>query len=440
MSSLQRLLLLLSLLIGPYSNSAAETVIANGLGQDLDAAIQNSAENALTQLVGSFLDANTTIEKHTEIRDAVKQQSKTISSRASEYSQGTIERIEVIDKELDGPFVRVTSRVTVRMEEFQAYLKRSAVAETSIDEGLFAQMQVQKDQEANLADIIVGRVFSDIFDLGVIRLSVDSVTPITDPSLAADAADLLRPESNESLLAVGISAEIDPDFLGNAFDTFSETASRGLVGGSMKAYCQSQNPQSGDMFFWVFLGELLPRGSGRKTAAQVPNAGTDLWEFFGSSAPCADEWSRGGLSNYRFGNIEASRWYVFPIDKASNLCEAADRNLFNGSSWPPPAAPTLELTVLDKNKSAIVSTFLVQNEQTSGFVSSELAFILNHPETEKRLSRHHDGAQAINFISYRRRGRECVTLINTASTFQVVLKLRDEQLARAHSVQVALQR
>ena len=52
------------------SNSIEEkeikTVTASGFGTSIETAAQNAAENALIQVVGSFIDADTQIKKQTE--------------------------------------------------------------------------------------------------------------------------------------------------------------------------------------------------------------------------------------------------------------------------------------------------------------------------------------------------------------------------------------
>ena len=64
------------------SNSIEEkeikTVTANGFGTTLESAAQNAAENALTQVVGSFIDAETQIKQQKEIRDGVLRKTKVI--------------------------------------------------------------------------------------------------------------------------------------------------------------------------------------------------------------------------------------------------------------------------------------------------------------------------------------------------------------------------
>ena len=47
-------------------------VIANGLGTSIESAVQNAAENPLAQAVGSFVDSETPVERHTQITDGIR--------------------------------------------------------------------------------------------------------------------------------------------------------------------------------------------------------------------------------------------------------------------------------------------------------------------------------------------------------------------------------
>jgi len=47
-------------------------VMSSGVGKDIESAIQNAAEAALTQVVGSFIDSNKIIEKRKEIKNGIK--------------------------------------------------------------------------------------------------------------------------------------------------------------------------------------------------------------------------------------------------------------------------------------------------------------------------------------------------------------------------------
>lgn len=48
------------------------TVVSEGFGRDVADASQHAAKSALTNVVGSFIDVNTMIEKRTEIENALK--------------------------------------------------------------------------------------------------------------------------------------------------------------------------------------------------------------------------------------------------------------------------------------------------------------------------------------------------------------------------------
>jgi len=103
--------------------------IAEGLGKDIESAVQRAAEAALTQVVGSFIDSDKLIEKRKQIKDGIKTQTKTITSKLSEYSQGIIQRLEILEIVKKNSLVRVTAKVTVRIEGCEP------LSSTSIPEG-----------------------------------------------------------------------------------------------------------------------------------------------------------------------------------------------------------------------------------------------------------------------------------------------------------------
>ena len=56
-------------------------MMSSGVGKDIESAIQNAAEAALTQVVGSFIDSNKLIEKRKEIKNGIKTQTKKFHRR-----------------------------------------------------------------------------------------------------------------------------------------------------------------------------------------------------------------------------------------------------------------------------------------------------------------------------------------------------------------------
>jgi hypothetical protein len=72
-------------------------VIVQGYGKDVADAAQNAAQNALIQVVGSFIDAEKFLAKRTEIQDGVRKETRDIRTNVREYSQGVIKSFEVVD-------------------------------------------------------------------------------------------------------------------------------------------------------------------------------------------------------------------------------------------------------------------------------------------------------------------------------------------------------
>ena len=126
-----------------------KTVTANGFGTTLDSAAQNAAENALTQVVGSFIDAETQIKKQKEIRDGVKSKIKIIKKDIRDYSQGTIKYFEILNIQQNGSIYNVTARVDLRIDDFKAYIKELAKIETQINNNLFSIVATEKSNEKN---------------------------------------------------------------------------------------------------------------------------------------------------------------------------------------------------------------------------------------------------------------------------------------------------
>ena len=106
------------------SGKKVKTITASGYGVSIEAASKNAAENALTEVVGSFIDSETLIKKQKEIRDGVISNTKSIKKDIKDYSQGSIKYFEILNISQNGSIFNVTARVDVRVEDFKAYIKK----------------------------------------------------------------------------------------------------------------------------------------------------------------------------------------------------------------------------------------------------------------------------------------------------------------------------
>ncbi|MEL0049134.1 MAG: hypothetical protein VW867_10865, partial [Gammaproteobacteria bacterium] len=147
-------------------NDGCTKVVADGIGASFDAALTRSAENALMQVVGTFVDAEKSVKKRTEIRGVVKEQTKQVDKRFSAYTQGSIRSLEVLESSDDGGLFRVSSLVGVEVSEFKAAIRSQALSEEmAVPKGLFAQAANKNRQTESLAEILFDGHLMKVFSL-----------------------------------------------------------------------------------------------------------------------------------------------------------------------------------------------------------------------------------------------------------------------------------
>ena len=139
------------------------TVISEGVGIDPQSAAQNAAQNALTNVVGSFMDTTTLLEKKSVITDGIKSETKNISKDIKDYSQGSIKSFEIVEIKQEAGLTKLTAKVSVRNENFSAYIKKLAEGEVTVGSELFAQVATEVKQKENLIDILKNNIILSIF-------------------------------------------------------------------------------------------------------------------------------------------------------------------------------------------------------------------------------------------------------------------------------------
>ncbi|MGT2486602.1 hypothetical protein ACU4GA_12790 [Methylobacterium oryzae CBMB20] len=208
-----------------------QTVIAQGMGTDVESATKNAAENALTQVVGSFIDTEKMLEKRSQIVDGIRSETRSLRSDVREYSQGSIKALEVLDTARDAGLFRVQARVTVRVEDFKAYIKKVAVGETAMGAGLFAQIATARSQQQNLEGLLKDKIVGPIAAGEAVRIRVGSPVPLSNSDLSQQL-DQVGPipraisQMNRVLSVVfPVEVSLDEAFGQNLVRTLESTAS-----------------------------------------------------------------------------------------------------------------------------------------------------------------------------------------------------------------------
>lgn len=153
-----------------------EKVMATGIGSTTETAVQNAAENALTQVVGSFMSTDTLLKKRTEIQDGIRSKTKTIDTSVKEYSQGSISTFEILESSSENGINRVTAVVEVRIDDFRKYIEKLAEGEVTIKKGLFAKVATISTNSQNAKRIVIDDILFPIINGTAVEFEINEPT------------------------------------------------------------------------------------------------------------------------------------------------------------------------------------------------------------------------------------------------------------------------
>jgi hypothetical protein len=234
------------------------TVTSTGVGVNVSEAAQNAAQNALSQVVGTFIQSSSSLDKKIQIENGIKNETKDIRIDVKEYSQGYIQSFSIIKIDKFSDLFQVTTKSTIRIDDFKAYILRLAEAKKEINGGLFTQISNLKSQQKNLQGLVSEKLLAvsngqvSIFNIGEPN-SVESISQkfVNENDSIRDFVDNNR---SKMLIYFPIRIDIDPDFLSNMLKTFDSTA----IGQH-----RLPNDNSHDMSMGAFKRQIIEnRGTG----------------------------------------------------------------------------------------------------------------------------------------------------------------------------------
>ena len=208
-----------------------QTVVADGFGVDFQTAQQDAAQRALTNVVGSFIDAKSSIERRTEIsagiRDTVEKHTVDIKESTKEYSQGTIQKIEILEVRAEGGLTKVKAKVSVRIDDFREYIKKLAEGEVAVEQGLFAQAAVASKQRINIDQLFIENILKPLAVGDVVDFQLAAPEPLLNMNYKGGVPEidgLLKFSTPESIFIVRVQASLRPAFIQNMTQTLESIA------------------------------------------------------------------------------------------------------------------------------------------------------------------------------------------------------------------------
>ena len=218
-------LLLAAFLPRALAQGDVEVVLASGVGSTVESASRNAAENALTQVVGTFIDTEKQIAKRTEIRAGVQSLTKSIDTRMSEFSQGSIASFRTLEVTQDGGLVRVDAEVGVRISEFKAYVKKLSSDEVAIGSNVFAQVAAAERNATSAQDILLQKILMPVLSGEVSELRTGEPLVYAQLDLEFQQALGIQPEMlSPTTIVIPVKISLQKGFLDNAREVFGSIA------------------------------------------------------------------------------------------------------------------------------------------------------------------------------------------------------------------------
>ena len=412
--------------IGSYAQETM-TVVSEGVGSDVESAIQNAAETALIQVVGSFIDSSKAVEKYEEIRNGVRTKTKNITvKKISEYSQGVIHSIEVlsVDKIKKGEttlYFRATAKVTVRMEDFKNYIKQTVFAEKKVRKGLLSKMKIKKKQKQNLSELI-NNVVKDIASTKVIIPVIDGeMEEVTDLHIS-NVMDKLTPGEGY-VVKIPVKSNFNPSFLENSIRIFDETAVKKFEGYGITEFGGGDKGR----YFKVIIGDFV----------YAPNRSGNMDGFI--------------RDKYHFLNKNKKTMvYVFSKGDAHKLCNSTMEMNFNNAGRGGEMSPDIELSFISETGKILRNEMIVVNQKYKrshpGKVFHYSPFSMVNPvsgEERKNMyaSMLHKPASMLGMSTRTMGGGSsdvrCQVTIDTENKYNIITKVSEDILANTDRIKLS---
>jgi hypothetical protein len=158
-----------------------EQHLVTGFGSSPEAAIQKAAEIALMNTVGSLVDTQTLVQKHSEIKNGVKSRVKVFSREVLEASNGSVRKIEVLSIVQENGFYQAEALVTVSIGDIRTLVKPYVKTTKTISKGLLAQSLVAKKQTQDKKQMLNKRVIYPILSGDPLSYEVVSIDLLNEP-------------------------------------------------------------------------------------------------------------------------------------------------------------------------------------------------------------------------------------------------------------------
>ena len=274
-----------------------QSVKATGTGTSSEEAAQNAAKNALSMVVGTFIDSETLLKKSSVISNGIRKSVKNISTDTKEYSQGSIKSFNIlrVSTRSDGLF-EVQADVSVRILEFRAYVKQLAADEVTLDKSLFAQISTEIDNESSAINILTEKL-RPLAEAEVLKIRLGGAKRCSDDDFETFKINYAFICKRTVLIPVEIF--VDKDYLSNLTYTLNELSSHIVDIGVEKWGQRLHSPKSRE--FTIGIQDF----NGTRTIFTIPSIQKALEAEPAYREHPLNSWKYGG---YKLFSTDTSMW------------------------------------------------------------------------------------------------------------------------------------
>ena len=219
-------------------NRDIREVTVVGRGENYNKAAQNAAKNALIEVVGSFLDAQTLVNKKTIIEDGLIERTKEIRVDISEYSQGSIQSMEIINTYEENALSVVIAKVRVRINDFRRYIQKLSSGSTEVAKSIFASVAVDMENKDQMMKIFLSKLIKPVAEGKVFSIQIgepmfleqffNSPYCLTAKSRTCEGKGTTDFNPSKALI-MPASVSLDPAFKSNLINTLDNMSSEKIV-------------------------------------------------------------------------------------------------------------------------------------------------------------------------------------------------------------------
>ena len=216
------------------SNNNVKTVITKGFGTTFDEASQNALKNALTTVVGTFIDAETRLEERTTIVDGIlRESSENFKENINNYSQGSIKYFEILNTEEKNGIFIVEAKVEVLKKEFSRFIKKFSFAESSFPGAeISTVIETNLNNKKSKAELISSKIIQPLTEGTVYDIKMGDWKFINDwrnfcaqsfyyQNLMGGCGNV----QNNNVILATVEISINKNFLENVENIFEKTKS-----------------------------------------------------------------------------------------------------------------------------------------------------------------------------------------------------------------------